>query len=97
MKKSGWDCMRHYEILANGCVPVFLDINNCPELTMTSLPKDKLLEVLTISKKENGIKELIDSGRYNEYNEFFVNHLRNFCTTKNMANYILEIGHKYNK
>lgn len=22
-KKGGWDCMRHYEILANGCIPIF--------------------------------------------------------------------------
>ena len=23
MKKAGWDCMRHYEIAANGCIPCF--------------------------------------------------------------------------
>ncbi len=22
-KKAGWDCLRHYEILANGCIPLF--------------------------------------------------------------------------
>ncbi len=22
-KKAGWDCLRHYEILANGCIPYF--------------------------------------------------------------------------
>lgn len=22
-KKGGWDCLRHYEILANGCIPIF--------------------------------------------------------------------------
>jgi hypothetical protein len=27
-KKCGWDCMRHYEILANGCIPYFLNIEN---------------------------------------------------------------------
>ena len=25
-KKAGWDCMRHYEIMANGCVPLFEEI-----------------------------------------------------------------------
>ena len=40
-KKTGWDCMRHYEILMNGCLPLFLDIENCPDLTMKNLPKKK--------------------------------------------------------
>lgn len=35
-RKSGWDCMRHYEIIANGCLPVFEDIENCPPNTMIS-------------------------------------------------------------
>ncbi len=38
-KKAGWDCLRHYEILANGCVPLFLDVDRCPSHTMISLPK----------------------------------------------------------
>jgi hypothetical protein len=45
MKKAGWDCMRHYEILANGCLPLFLNINECPIHTMTSFPK-QLCEVV---------------------------------------------------
>ena len=30
-KKSGWDCLRHYEILANGCIPYFYNIKECPK------------------------------------------------------------------
>ena len=44
-KKTGWDCMRHYEILMNGCLPLFLDIENCPDLTMKNLPKKKITEI----------------------------------------------------
>lgn len=29
-KKGGWDCLRHYEILASGALPLFLDIDQCP-------------------------------------------------------------------
>eukprot|EP01033_Poteriospumella_lacustris_P020574 gene20574-15104_t len=29
-KKGGWDCLRHYEILASGTLPLFLDIAQCP-------------------------------------------------------------------
>ena len=40
MKKAGWDCLRHYEILANNCIPYFIDIENCPENTLSLFPKD---------------------------------------------------------
>ncbi len=43
MKKAGWDCLRHYEILANGCLPYFIDLERCPSHTMISLPKRFLL------------------------------------------------------
>lgn len=38
-KKAGWDCMRHYEIVANGCLPYFPDLESCPLYTMSMLPK----------------------------------------------------------
>jgi hypothetical protein len=43
MKKGGWDCSRHYEILASGCMPYFLDLENCPRRTMNWLPKLALI------------------------------------------------------
>ena len=44
-KKLGWDSLRHYEILMNGCIPLFLNIEDCPKLTLTTLPKDRLLNI----------------------------------------------------
>ena len=38
-KKAGWDCLRHYEIMANGCIPLFHDIHHCPSHSLISLPK----------------------------------------------------------
>jgi hypothetical protein len=29
-KRAGWDCLRHYEIAANGCVPCFRDLDTKP-------------------------------------------------------------------
>lgn len=46
IKKAGWDCMRHYEIMANGCLPLFLDIEQCPPLTMTSFDKYLCKQIL---------------------------------------------------
>lgn len=44
-KKGGWDCLRHYEIMMNGCLPLFLDIKECPNLTLTNLSKSSLEEI----------------------------------------------------
>jgi hypothetical protein len=41
-KKSGWDCMRHLEILARGSLPYMHDIEQCPPRTMAAYPKDVL-------------------------------------------------------
>lgn len=41
-RKGGWDCLRHYEIVANGCIPVFEDLEDCPPDTLSTFPKDLL-------------------------------------------------------
>lgn len=46
--KAGWDCLRHYEIIANGCVPWFTDIEDCQETIMTNFPKDTCIEAKKI-------------------------------------------------
>jgi len=44
-KKVGWDSLRHYEILMNGCIPLFLNIDKCPEKILTNLPKKLLFDI----------------------------------------------------
>ena len=44
-KKLGWDCLRHYEILMNGCIPLFFNIEDCPKLILKTLPKERLSEI----------------------------------------------------
>ena len=43
-KKGGWDCLRHYEILAAGCIPIFENLDACPPDTLMSFPKELLRE-----------------------------------------------------
>lgn len=38
-RRGGWDCLRHYEILAAGCIPIFTDLDECPAETLASYPK----------------------------------------------------------
>ena len=52
-KKGGWDCMRHYEILANGCIPLFCNIWDIPKKTMANFPRElitKTNELLGVPK-----------------------------------------------
>lgn len=82
MKKAGWDCMRHYEILANHCIPYFTDLEDCPKNTLTFFPKDLLLEG----------KKLANNFDTQDYfiilNQLF-NYTKNNLTTKHLANHVL--------
>lgn len=48
MKKEGWDCLRHYEIIAAGCVPYFLSIDKMPNDVMGSFPKALVREAMSL-------------------------------------------------
>lgn len=90
-KKAGWDCLRHYEILANGCIPYFIDLEKCPNNTMTFLPKKLILEAMNL---EGVSKGKIDHRKFNKqkYNEILnkiLSHTRKYLTTEKMAEYIL--------
>lgn len=82
MKKAGWDCMRHYEILANNCIPYFTDIEDCPEYTLTNLPKDLIIEAKHLA---NNFEELKYFSILNELFDYTKTHL----TTKQLAKYVL--------
>lgn len=84
MKKSGWDCMRHYEIMANGCIPYFIDLDECPQLTMMDFPKEICLNVMKDFK--NGVDP---SAIYNKYANPLFYYFTQHNTTENLAKYIL--------
>eukprot|EP00960_Hanusia_phi_P056683 763340-Hanusia_phi.AAC.14 len=39
-RQAGWDCMRHYEILAAGAIPYFFNLTTCPRRAPTSILAD---------------------------------------------------------
>ena len=91
-KKSGWDCMRHYEILASGTIPYFPNIEHCPDRTMALLPK-------SLIKQGNALFEKIKSQPVNEETIIesnklimsLVEYTRANLTTIKMAQYVLNI------
>ena len=90
-RKAGWDALRHYEILANGCIPYFVDIDHCPPNTMRFLPKELIKEAMNLE----GVSYLhIDHTKFNrakyyEILEKLLEHTRNYLTTRSMASYLL--------
>jgi hypothetical protein len=83
MKKAGWDCMRHYEILGNYCIPYFVGLEDCPKNTLANLPKELLLEGRELAKN-------FDEHKYfSILNELF-DYTKNNLTTKNLAKYVIE-------
>lgn len=91
-KKSGWDCMRHYEIIANGCIPYFPNLEDCPVNTMALMPKDLMLEGNAMYIKFSKSIELTegDLEEYNTLNLKLLNFLKDKLTTRAMAKYVLD-------
>ena len=81
-RKGGWDCMRHYEILANNCIPYFINLDECPEYTLTNLPKELLLKARELANN-------FDEQKYFSILDELFNYTKNNLTTKKLAQYIL--------
>jgi hypothetical protein len=93
-KKGGWDCLRHYEILANGCIPYFMNIEKCPENTLFNYPKHLTMEgnKLFLKLQHKKINEIL-SEELQEYKTLlnkFLDYTRENLTTVKIAKYILE-------
>ena len=90
--KGGWDCLRHYEILANGCIPYFIDLEECHPNTMKFLPKEFILEAMNLP----GVSYLkIDHSKFNRANydallQKLLEHTRKYLTSNAMAEYLLK-------
>lgn len=98
--KGGWDCMRHYEILANGCIPHFINIEKCPKNTLALLPKDLFIEAsklfnIFICKNINKLTQK-EISEYNVLRTKLWDYTKNYLTTTKMAKYVLQKIHKEN-
>ncbi|OUS41792.1 hypothetical protein BE221DRAFT_142583 [Ostreococcus tauri] len=102
-KKGGWDCMRHIEIMANGAVPFFPDLQQMPSLTMQHYPKALFHE----ARKFAGVtfsggavtspasytlnEDLFDFEEYYKLANKILTFSREHLTTRAMASYILKV------
>lgn len=91
-EKGGWDCMRHYEILANGCIPYFLNLDACNPKTMALLPRQLIREAMQL---EGVFYNHIDHARFNKKRyyailEELLAYTKKHLTTRAMAQYMLD-------
>eukprot|EP01064_Diplonema_japonicum_P008172 TRINITY_DN15674_c0_g1_i3.p1 TRINITY_DN15674_c0_g1~~TRINITY_DN15674_c0_g1_i3.p1 ORF type:complete len:579 (+),score=154.66 TRINITY_DN15674_c0_g1_i3:590-2326(+) len=104
-KKKGWDCLRHYEILASGCIPYFVDLHRMPASTMAFFPKALVQEAMALPgvkytddrKGAFWFKEafsidwnVFNTTRYYEIAAKIQAHARRHLTSEAMAKYIMD-------
>lgn len=83
-KKGGWDCLRHYEVIMNGCMPYFPNLEKCPTHTMHTFPKELVIKY--------NREETINNLTYPEYKqdvENLLEYCRKHLTTEHLFNYII--------
>lgn len=100
--KSGWDCMRHYEIVASGSVPYWVgppDITQCPAGRLAFWPK-ALLKRITQLRGVDGPNRRVNAskldagGTYAEVAAGLLEYARARLTTRALADYVLRAtGH----
>ena len=79
-KKCGWDVLRHYEILANGCIPV-MDFTGCPAETMAVFPKELITEANTALLPYTDEKNAL----YDTYVTKLLEHTRKYLSCSALA------------
>jgi hypothetical protein len=82
MKKGGWDCLRHYEIIANGCLPFFKGFSQCPKYTMTHWP-------VALQREANSLYLSKNTDHYEKTLKEFLEYTKANLTTEKMAQYLL--------
>jgi hypothetical protein len=91
-KKGGWDCLRHYEILAAGCIPIFEDLNNCPRDTLMSFPKQILTDAYRALLPWRDTEE--QRKLYSHYLAQLWNYTRENCSTvANASRFLRDMMH----
>lgn len=84
-KKGGWDCLRHYEIIANGCIPIFKNLDNCPSTCLFTYPKELIKEANSKLLPWNYNNKPI----YDSYVKKLLVHTKKYCSSSANVDYLL--------
>ena len=84
-KKAGWDCMRHYEILGNYCLPYFPGLESCPVNTMHEFPRELVKQGMMLLHARH-----FDKDRYQELVDKVYRHTLDHLTTRAVAKNVID-------
>jgi hypothetical protein len=93
-EKAGWDCLRHYEIIANGCIPFFPTIDTCPPNTLYNFPKKWIEQGNCLYKRFSKYKNVYEISpfwrkEYIKLLETLQQYMKLYLTTDKVAQNIL--------
>jgi hypothetical protein len=95
MKKSGWDCNRHYEIITSGTIPYFDKLDQVGTHTLSHLPKSLLHDAQTLAGVERKSltinHSLFDIKTYNLILHRLLYYSKHRLTTRKLVEYILKV------
>lgn len=88
--KCGWDAFRHYEILSQGTITYFDNLQGCPKQTLHSFPKEQVMSLMNKygSHTFSEIMSTSSSILHNDLDELLT-YTRTNLTTRSAAEYIL--------
>lgn len=96
-KKGGWDCLRHYEIMASGTLLLFKDYNkkpiNCSPIDLPCFSYNNKRDLLLLTKKL-----IINNKPSEEYKNMILKQrdwLLNYGTTKARGQQIIDVLKNY--
>ena len=90
IRKAGWDCMRHHEIVSQGTAPLFIDLEACPRWTLHRLPRAQLLELRGLQERDPGMDSAASRRRYVELMRDLFTYYKRTFTTVALAESVLD-------
>ncbi len=92
-KKAGWDCLRHWEIVAAGCVPYFVGLDKCPPNILTRFPKALVWEAMHLPGVDAASRTIdftvFPVERYQDLRDAIFEAVKSEATCRGMATYLL--------
>jgi hypothetical protein len=95
MKKGGWDCSRHYEIISTGTIPYFDKLDEAGNYTLSHLPKSLFYDaqrLAGVNRKSLTINhQLFNVNYYNLILNRLLYYAKYRLTTIKLVEYILKV------
>jgi len=105
-KKGGWDCMRHYEIMSQGTLPYFIDVDHSPPQTMPLINRNFCKEVKTLIDIKYNLwenidlqilSEIKDIRKYEYLRDLMVSQAQELYNTETLGKYIISTVNNENR